>query len=606
MRYLLDFGFVDREEEVNEYESRLLAEINNPRLDPWEYNNDLDIRNHIHCLNVFATKKRSYAEWCNEAMYDRQRGEGYEGSIGRVLHRTFNPLQNRDKILRRQALIRRFVEGDEGLVTLTKDILLIHNRLRTSTYGDEYNRMPVGDATKFFAALARKFREFRDRYKGDDLLGSFANEMNDFLTKTIRKSERFFENGINLVAEGDNFYLMPSRPEGKGVFDLGLFQQGKDTKLRCYPRQEEDLVDIKKFTGSSSAFIYTLGSFFYQAEVYKRRKKLGLPVCIPNINEDGRFVIRNAYPVTTYLRTKGDLFSFEYDKDRRKFLFGGAHSGGKSELIKNIGGYHIIGLGGGILFCDEGAEVPVTRRVITSFRKSQESKKGALESEVKEALRLDRDAMAGDLLLIDEFLDTTKPELAMHIASPILKGETRLCRGLANSPGTVLIVDHRASRMDENYGFDFMAPKLERVKAKDLAKRLEGRGGYYDDAYELEQQGDVEILVPTHDFVAGKPDKDEVRAHALEMWERVKHDVEDERRGGRDMYGYERYGIGVEEEERVISMEEEERQAVIRRKQAKQEEKTWEDFKEPEPLPEPEPEPVKKQEIFYDEDDLPF
>jgi len=618
MAYLTEFGFVSDEKKERGFLDSLLIELNDISVPHWEYNKDLDIGNFIHFLKIFGTDKRNYDEWANEHSYDYQRGRTYEHQIERVLYRSFVPLQDRSKILKRQELIRRFIQEGEksqekGLVGLTQGILTLHNGLRSACSGGGYSRsgdsISMDKAGRFFSALVRRFKLFYNRYKDDELLGNFAQEVGNLLENPFTEMTRFFENGINLVTSNENFYLVSNKPKGKGVFYLGSFKKSRDATLGAYPGKAEDVAEVKKFSFSSAALVYTLGSFFYQAEIYRRRKRLGLPVCLPNINEDGRFKIENAYPITTHLRSKGDLFSFEYDKNRRRFLFGGAHSGGKSELIKNVGGYHIVGLGGGIVFCDEGAEIPMTRRVITSFRREQESGKGALESEVKQALRLDRDAMERDLLLIDEFLDTTKPELAMHIASPILKGEEGLCRGLANSPGTVLIVDHRASRMSEDYGFEFMAPVLLRIKGRDLEKRLEKRG-YYGKIPEEEK--DQVFLVPTHDFVAGKPNKDEVREHALELWEKSKAKIDYEKRTYGEIYmdgARETYGIGEEENQEVRTREEMELPEKVEKKD------NWEKYEEPEPVPEPEPvrepESVSKQINFWhderdDGEDLPF
>ena len=247
--------------------------------------------------------------------------------------------------------------------------------------------------------------------------------------------------------------------------------------------------------------------------IFRNRKLLGLPVCIPEINSEGRFEVEEAHPVASWLRFLSSdpvAFDFHYTRDDRHVILSGAHSGGKTELLKNVGLYHLIGLAGFPLPARR-AVIPVTDKIQTSFSKAAEKGKGSLESEIWETVRTARDLGPNDLWLLDEFLDTTKPELAGHLETPLLQIIRR-------TPGAVLLVSHRAASMEDDLGFRFMHPELEE---KELAvyesvyvdDELYG-GGHYSTPTDRKERR----LVPTHRFVEGRPDGRLTQRHAMEMW----------------------------------------------------------------------------------------
>ena len=69
-------------------------------------------------------------------------------------------------------------------------------------------------------------------------------------------------------------------------------------------------------------------------KINDRRKKLGLPVCIPELNDEGRFRVKNGHPIATNLEEEPVPINLSYDRMHRKVIVGGAHSGGKTELLK--------------------------------------------------------------------------------------------------------------------------------------------------------------------------------------------------------------------------------------------------------------------------------
>jgi hypothetical protein len=505
---------------------------------------ELQIGNYFRFLRWFSKERGALPighsdDYGRTWSYQDVSGWYYSRFIEGALSNLFYPVQDKGKIIERQN-ITKYLAQDSQQAGQTRELIRTMFDLEAKLYEEmcEHERERTIDTKLLepFAELVDSFGQFREGYSSEGVLRYFASYFNSLLRENpVTRRANVLRGGINLVAgqqaqAGRKFYLVKNLPESSLVFDLGLFKQGEKTPMHYYPGETQDVLDMKAFVLEAATPVFLLGAFLYQAEVYRVMKRLGEPVCFPNINQDGLFRVKNASPLTTYLVETPRTFSFEYDRSSRKFLFGGAHSGGKSELIKNIGGLHLVGLGGGIVPCEEGAEIPLTRRIVTSFRKSKENHKGSLESEVKEILRIERESRENDLLLIDEFLDTTKPELAMHIADPLLGGIDGVCRGLANTPAAVFIIDHRASRMEREFGFKFMYPILREADEPQEPK-IENTGG---EAQIVQQP--KSILVPTHEFGTGKPNPVDVRRHALQMWERVKKRVFSSKRRDSECY----------------------------------------------------------------------
>lgn len=541
------------------------------RDEPKEYNLDLDLDNYLHFLKVFS-EDRSKGDYAFH-LTERLRGDlsVWESSykIDRMLTILFHPVQNIEKIRERQNLLRRYIssqtgEEDRDLSELTRDLMHNHYSLY-SNITEDIRRINLSKIASPFVKTVESLARFRNRFDSDPQLKYFAERIdNIFKNNPITEIAVLLEQGGVVIMgmdgiatkadlkakkerrlkneeeerdcfvttsdddeskpDGYEFWLARSEPIGKGIFDLGKFEVGRGAKMKDYPNQEKDISQMVSFAHDSALLVYTLASMEYQADIYNRMKRLGLPVCIPKLNDEGRFRVKNGHPIATTLKEESAPVNLSYDKAHRKFIVAGAHSGGKSELLKNIGLYHVVGCGGGIWPADKG-EVPLTTRVITSIKKRKEQSKGSLESELKESMEIARNMGPRDLALIDEFLDTTKPELARHISYPLLIGEEGLCVGFAKNPGTVYIVDHRASFLREDMGFEFMYPVLKRKKASDLAAKIKSRLTY---KWEINEDLDFfkslknkTVLVPTHTFAVGKPNPSEIREHALQIWQRV-------------------------------------------------------------------------------------
>ena len=547
---------------------------------PNPYNADLNPRGYLHFLKIFSVDRDERTDDYHSRGYsllyrnDDYNLKGWEESfkIERMLTMLLTPPETMEQVLARQNLLKRYIasytgEEDSDLAQFTRDLIASHYSLYAHIPSD-ISDLTLEKIAKPFVRTVESLVRFRARFAQEKGLEYFTQRLTQiFEDNPITRIAALLEQGGVLVigtdgrailadrkakqegrlrreieerqknpygfrernsdhtkSDGSEFWLARSAPTGKGIFDLGLFRPGEGAKMKDYPNQEKDMSDIVGFCYDSALLVYTLGAIAYQAEVFNRRRKLGLPVCIPTLNDEGRFRIKNGHPIATNVMEKAVMLNLNYDRAHRKFIIGGAHSGGKTELLKNIGLYTLVGTCGGIWPAEQG-EVPLTRRIVTSIRKDTEDEKGALESELKATMQMAREMGEGDLALIDEFLDTTKPELARHISQPILAGEKGICVGFARSPGTVYIVDHRAPSLSETMGFEFIYPVLERKKASDLAearKKMLRYEGQEDSEMSLyESLGDETVLIPTHTFEVGKPSPEEVKEHALMMWRRV-------------------------------------------------------------------------------------
>ena len=501
MNYLEKFGLV-KDEPVQE---RIRAK-NLP-----DFHSDLSIQNYFYYLRWFSLdrKPRDGLIYNNgRGRYSDINGRGGIKFIEDELKQLFYPLQDKNKIAERQNIIRRFIVGEEerGLV---KKMLGLQVDLYNALCIDDPDAVILDHKIAInFSKFVYSLNCFIERYSSDNTLGTFANEASALIQRPIAAKSRVMKNGLTLAISDKGFYLIDEMPRSPRVVDLGEFQRSKERQMEYYPGEGKDKYKLIEFVRKSSESMFLLGAFLYQAEVYRRMKTLGVPVCLPNINSEGLFKVRDSAPLTTELGEEPVSFSFEYTRTNRKNLFGGAHSGGKSELIRNIVGLHVVGLGGGILPCEE-ADIPMTRKILLSLKRKAREKeisRGSLEAEIAELLRMGRDLGPDDLLAVDEYLDTTKPELAQYVSDPLLGGLEGVCVGLANTPAAVFIVDHRASRMEKSFGFNFWHPVLEQ-------RQVEGFEGLR--------------LVPTHKFLADKPDPTEVSRHALQMWEDVKSRIAD-------------------------------------------------------------------------------
>ena len=171
--------------------------------------------------------------------------------------------------------------------------------------------------------------------------------------------------------------------------------------------------------------------------------------------------LKNLFP-PTLLPDDGDSpgqfvpINFKTSSSQTKFLLAGLHSGGKSFFLENIVLLSILGQIGFELPA-EGLVVPKYNRIFY-YRNVQNSgsNSGKAERELGDIDCISRQAKAGDLLIFDEFLDSTTPEVATWLGPEILGG-------LQKKKATVFVSTHRGQdykslQMD---GWTIMSPEHE-------------------------------------------------------------------------------------------------------------------------------------------------
>jgi len=151
-----------------------------------------------------------------------------------------------------------------------------------------------------------------------------------------------------------------------------------------------------------------------------------------------RYGIKGLFP----LKLMGDLIdeytpiNFEANTNERKFLLAGLHSGGKSFFLENIILTSLVG--------QIGLKIPAQELVLPKYNhlfyyRSDESKRaGRLESELFAVNRIINNAVEKDLVVIDEFLDSTSSDIASWLGRKLLDK-------LLTSKATVFVSSHRDS-----------------------------------------------------------------------------------------------------------------------------------------------------------------
>lgn len=448
------------------------------------------------------------------------------------------PLTNSEVIATRQKIVELYIDSyrngkNENIVSLTSAAVISNYELLKYFTGITECIDINAIANKFYI-LATSLIRLEKSFAGTSLTQGFSERIRGiFEENPVGLEGHLYMNGGSVLLESatGSFSLIdkPDLIEKNGVA-LGHYRRKESegcNKRNFYPSDKQDYARIKQFAMDSAVLTNLLGAFLYQAVVYHKARQQGIHACIPQINNQRVFEVVDALPIATRLSDndfkyvprleKAVNFDFRYDRTDNKVIIGGAHSGGKTELLKNIAAHLITGLSGFVSLA-KYANIPLTKRIITHFDKAKEGGKGSLENEVNELLRIESSLGQDDVLLIDEFLDTAKPEVARYLAEPIVNGEEGLLPGFANNPATIIIVDHRINSIPETSKFRLIHPTLKEIQSHELVIN-EGYGwGSY-----LEKAGkSMRILVPTHKFAKGKPDPKLTSKHAKQMWEEIK------------------------------------------------------------------------------------
>jgi len=375
-------------------------------------------------------------------------------------HKTLNKMLNNyegDNSSRRACIeyfLDMFEQKNTNVFSAMRSLLFHEAQISDDLRSDRSSILTV---RKHYPGMMRAYTTLEQEFARDERMHLFANAIHA-LTEDDEEGMTYAWYGhafepkasriVTRLQTGER-YIANTSLKGMKVMELGLVKLA-DNELQ-YGKEYEHGRGIRDFLTRHDYFVDPLTVLFSQALCYRNRKLWGLPVCLPTFNDEGRFMVRNAEPLASDIDDP-TLFSLEYCPDDNKIILGGAHSGGKTELLSNIGVYHRIAMANLVLFCDE-AHLPRTDSFYLSYDKESMRGHGSLSAEIH---TLRRDIQMWDehtLALLDEFLDTAKPEIAARAEKVLLKE-------MAATPGPVIIVDHRASSLTEDSGFRFKHPEL--------------------------------------------------------------------------------------------------------------------------------------------------
>lgn len=156
----------------------------------------------------------------------------------------------------------------------------------------------------------------------------------------------------------------------------------------------------------------------------------------PRFGEEYR--IKNLFPLSLLgERDTRGLVPIDFEtRGRRKFLIAGLHSGGKSFFLENIVLASILGQIPLKMFADT-LELPIYNRLFyyTNPNKAG-SGDGKLLTDMKAITQIIEEAEEGDLVVIDEFLDSGSPEAVTWLSPELL-------RHLGKLDARVFVSSHR-------------------------------------------------------------------------------------------------------------------------------------------------------------------
>lgn len=133
--------------------------------------------------------------------------------------------------------------------------------------------------------------------------------------------------------------------------------------------------------------------------------------------------------------------NFKANSNEKKFLIAGLHSGGKSFFLENIILTSLVG--------QIGLNIPAKKLVLPKynhlhyFRSDKTDRDaGSLETELRALNNIIKTAAKGDLIVLDEFLDSTSPDIANWLGADILER-------LLSSQATVFVASHRNTNYEQ-------------------------------------------------------------------------------------------------------------------------------------------------------------
>ena len=421
----------------------------------------------------------------------------YEG------YRRLAPVLDKGIVCNRQEVVRLFLrdlEGDRKYFPILNLMHLINEWTGIERKTGEYG-VPLPDG-KLSADFLRRYSTEADKFTKllkveggilENIAGELESELpREDLELMTRACEKGQFDSLILMKEGENYLFRGVVGDNKPVNVpsrlLGRFSLYEQTGGWT----QEDLLwtGFRQAVSGVNRIYSKLAALYFEANYISRRKKQGQDVCLPTINEEGRFSIVNGEPI---LCTPAPVpRSFSFDRINARAILNGLHSAGKTFLICDIPLYIIRGLRGFAVPAKE-ADVPITRRIFHALEIEKLSGGGSLHSELVSRAKEIAGAQKDDLFIVDEFLQHASPDAAEPLEPIILDS-------YAQTEATFIVVDHRGESIEDGNKWNFWSP-------------------------EYKEQAGGEIS-PTYRFRRGKPDGEVLTKHAKQLLRKVSLELE--------------------------------------------------------------------------------
>lgn len=417
-------------------------------------------------------------------------------------YRNLFPIRSRKDIESRQDIVRSFLEDLSGEKKLLRSLQVMH---LIGEWGassrDEYGHWHVPQydleiVAKIFSRYRHEAETLLDVMRGKNaVLEDVAQQCSSRLNRQVLRTVE-----VACQKKGYDYFIVNANPltnqysnkEHIGI--QGVVSQKLDARSlplgeirSCIDGNMEDVLtrSINDAFDTLDGIFSVLGALYAEASYLFHRTQDGLPVCIPEINEEGVFEMVDGEPFSPVRGTPRSN-TIGYGKQTARIILNGIHSGGKTALLHTIPHYVLAGLSG-MTLPSRSANVPLIRKIYSSFETKKYARAGNLQSELFERVESVRNLRPGDLFVCDEFLQHASPDAAEYLEPVILDA-------LAKTGATILLVTHRGERIQEGDAWQFYHP-----------------------GYEIQD----DCVIPTFRFSRGKPDPAILKRHASQMLEEI-------------------------------------------------------------------------------------
>ncbi|MBI2630328.1 hypothetical protein HYW76_04460 [Candidatus Pacearchaeota archaeon] len=265
-----------------------------------------------------------------------------------------------------------------------------------------------------------------------EITGKFMNDFRDRIQRFVRE-EFHFSSGLDNLRKRLEQFALPVRLSKR--YDSFL-NWCEDVNYPDSDRYDDE--DEEDMPGNVS-------------------RRENAPITFPQFGD--HYDISNLFPPSLMGEGGTTYFvpiDFKTDSSEKKFLLAGLHSGGKSFFLENL----VLTT----LLAQVPLRMPSDKLILPSYRRIFYHRNagnggkwsGKLETELRKVGEMIRKSQAGDLVVLDEFLDSTTPEVATWLSKLLLNQ-------MKASEATFFVSTHRAHnfRALRRQGWTILSPKYE-------------------------------------------------------------------------------------------------------------------------------------------------